>query len=404
MNKRDEWPDKDLWDRLAAENDGHQPAREMRCQRESGGFGELCGLPRHAEEEGQARCIFHYSGERDPDELREQLEAAVRSGAQLWFASLSGAELGDTELNGADVPHADLSGAELWDAKFRKANLSHADLSGANLHGAYLSEAKLWYVNLSGAYLPWANLSGADLWRATLTGDIDLRRANLRGACLLDFELSTQAKLDGAQWGEGAIVQDEIDARSEEDRSRFADCAAIYRQIKMSYQESGDYQTAGQFFIREMECRRFALAAEGPPTAEDRGPLPRAWNWLSHYATRAVWCLSYYTCQHAESPTRVLGIMAVLILLFGVIHSLVGIQDSAHGFVIARGAHMGPIGEIPAQIVNALYFSAVTFTSLGYGDMRPHGSLGQFFVCFQAVLGVICIAVFAGAIIRKVSS
>jgi hypothetical protein len=68
------------------------------------------------------------------------------------------------------------SGANLIGADLSGANLSEADLSRANLSGANLSEADLSRTNLSGANLSEADLSGADLSGANLS------RAYLSGA------------------------------------------------------------------------------------------------------------------------------------------------------------------------------------------------------------------------------
>ena len=88
--------------------------------------------------------------------VRDALEKAVASGADLFGANLSGAN-----LSGADLSRANLSGADLFGAYLFGADLSGADLFGANLSGADLFGANLFGANLSGA-----NLSGADLSRA----------------------------------------------------------------------------------------------------------------------------------------------------------------------------------------------------------------------------------------------
>jgi len=65
--------------------------------------------------------------------MRDALEAAVRSDADLSGANLSGADLGDADLRGADLGDADLRGANLGGADLGGANLRGADLSGADL-------------------------------------------------------------------------------------------------------------------------------------------------------------------------------------------------------------------------------------------------------------------------------
>jgi Pentapeptide repeats (8 copies) len=71
----------------------------------------------------------------------------------------SGLALRDA-LEAASASDANLSGAYLSGANLRGANLSGANLRGANLSGANLSGAYLSGANLRGAYLRDANLSG----------------------------------------------------------------------------------------------------------------------------------------------------------------------------------------------------------------------------------------------------
>jgi len=89
--------------------------------------------------------------ECENNSIKNTLLEAIKSGADLRRANLSGADLG---------------GADLIRANLRRANLSGADLSGADLGGAYLRRANLSGADLSGADLRRADLSGADLRRA----------------------------------------------------------------------------------------------------------------------------------------------------------------------------------------------------------------------------------------------
>ena len=91
-----------------------------------------------------------YSGavlfEMETDSLKLCVEAAVKSGADLYRANLSRADLIGANLNGADLIGANLNGANL-----SGADLSWADLSRADLIGANLSRANLNGANLNGA-------------------------------------------------------------------------------------------------------------------------------------------------------------------------------------------------------------------------------------------------------------
>ena len=379
-NNRDQWPDKDLWDRLAKENDGNEPADHMRCQLEFGEDGPHCGL-RVSDKGSRDRCLFHtpyWDRSTDAALLRDALKAHVREGA------------------------------DLRQSNFERPSLRDLHLGRAKLNGSVFNGTSLYKCHLREANLRWAVFKE----QPADSSVVDLRGTDLRGALMLGMSLSSNTRVDGTtKWADsGSIIAEEKLARTGKHPNQldqpeaFRQCAAIYRQIKMSYQESGDYQTAGQFFIREMECRRLALAAEGPPTEKKRGPLRQVWDWVSHYATRGVWCLSYYTCQHAENPGRLLGIMALLIFAFAFIHGACGIEDSSGNYVVGPGLELvWPPWAGLSRFGKALYFSVITFTSLGYGDVRPANGASQFVTCVKVALGVILIALFVGCIIRKVS-
>ena len=68
----------------------------------------------------------------EAENVKLTVEAAVKSGANLYGADLSRANLSSADLSRANLSSADLSGA----------NLSRAYLYGANLYGADLSRAK----------------------------------------------------------------------------------------------------------------------------------------------------------------------------------------------------------------------------------------------------------------------
>ena len=121
----------------------------------------------------------------ETDSWKLTVEAAVKSGADLYGADLSGADLSGADLSGADLSGADLSGADL----------SGADLSGASLYGANLYRADLYGANLSGANLSGANLYGADLYGASLYG-ASLYGASLSGASLYGASLSGAKGVD----------------------------------------------------------------------------------------------------------------------------------------------------------------------------------------------------------------
>ena len=135
--------------------------------------------------------LFEY--EKEDNTMRQTVEEAIRSYADLSSADLSYADLSYANLRSADLSYANLSSADLSYtnlryadlryANLRYADLSYANLSSADLSYANLSSANLSYTNLSYADLSYANLSSADLRYADLSYT-NLRYADLRSADL----------------------------------------------------------------------------------------------------------------------------------------------------------------------------------------------------------------------------
>ena len=51
-----------------------------------------------------------------------------------------------------------------------------------------------------------------------------------------------------------------------------------------------------------------------------------------------------------------------------------------------------------SPILNALYFTVITVTTVGYGDITPHSSIGMILSMFASMLGVFQIAFLINAI------
>lgn len=369
-NNYDEWPDKELW------GDAETPPDEERCQFRTLYGAYRCGFPRYRGKGENARCVFHYDGEdRDNDDLRNQLQEAMPPGPRSALV----------KVPRPIVPHPPTP-------YFEHAQLSNADLSCLDLSGTNFRDADFSGANLSDSWLEECCLAGA-----RFTDGCDLRNAKLSGATLRGATISQDAKLEGVEWGKEDIIHDERKVREQTDRARrseaFRACANAYRQIKQAYQHSGDYQRAGCFFVREMECLRCQIAQEIPQ---------RWWKFPVWWIGRAGRCLSWFLFQHAEDPWRLAGIMLLTILGFAGLHGLFGIQNADGTPAIAIGWEISPDLCITQGIWRAIYFSVVTFTSLGYGDFKPSYA-GSYVATIETTLGVIFIALFVGSIIRKLS-
>ena len=77
----------------------------------------------------------------------------------------------------------------------------------------------------------------------------------------------------------------------------------------------------------------------------------------------------------------VIGLHTVEIWVFGVTYWLLQMWPALGGVA----------GESAAHLLDSIYFSAITFTTVGYGDMAPVGSL-RFLAGTEALTGLVLIA------------
>lgn len=381
-------------------------------------------------------------------------------GAKLWEANLEGADIGKAHLEGATlllakIGCADLSGAhlessELSTAYLQKATLTKAYLNGAFLLGTHLEEAKLEYADIEGAkldraYLTGAKMTGVNLKRANLS------EANLNNAILssaqLDAAYAIAANFNGANLTgahltnavfEGALFNGAI--------LRHANCScanmfgvslqeailldawmegadltvtnlngADLRRANLekvcvfgvTYDRWGKYQGirldgchGSQRFIRHAKDQDYIEELRGWD-----GDM-RPWKWSRRFwYPYLLWLLSC-DCGRHMWPWVLWSV--VLSGLFGVAYANYPlpswVPDWLQGVLIA----IAPGIKLPADYHSALtpyYFSIVTFTTLGFGDITPTNLSGQIWVIIEVILGYVMlgglISIFANKLARR---
>lgn len=273
----------------------------------------------------------------------EQL-AVLRQGAGIWNAwrgenpsirpdlaetNLSGINLSEALLTGAILSKTNLSRANLSSAFLAGADLEGADLSGADLSRSYLSGAILRGVNLRGANLSHANLSGVDLSDANLSL-ADLSSANLASADLSKADLNG-ANLRRANFGLADLSNVELTNVGWELRA-MRGCYLGVRGLDSCF--------GNALFKRAAADQDFLDTLESHLKGSRRMFLFRAWGII----------------DYGRSLVRVAVLSFGLAALYGAVYRMVpGIlnyQQSAKTWF------------------TPYYFSIVTYTTLGFGDVR----------------------------------
>lgn len=271
-------------------------------------------------------------------------------GADLSGANLSRANLSDTVLMGARLVgtilfEAVLDGAELTAADLTRANLEHARGERVGLGGAILRDAKMMQVSLPGATLTRADLSRADLRSASLPG------ARLHEATLADADL-TGANLTGVDLAHASVSGARLDEADLRDTTLTG--LRCFDEASWIGADMRDINFAGAYLVR-----RFVMDQ----------------NYLDEFRSRSRWNHVVYrmwwaTSDCGRSLTRWALWVAALVALFAWLYTLVEVD---------YGDYQTPL--------SALYYSVVTMTTLGYGDVLPASAWAQAVAMCEVVVG-----------------
>jgi len=232
--------------------------------------------------------------------------------------------------------------------KWRNRNpLEEIWLQGASLSGFNLQGAKLWAANLQEAKLECAKLQGADLLSANLQG-VNLRCAEMQGAILKVAIVN----------GSTTFLYCEIDENTD------------FRHVALENTRID----SGTKYLLKYNIRRM--------------------NWQDWYKghrflqwpVKLFWSISNY----GISTLRIMFTFLVLAIAFTFVYSL------WPRCVMVNSA----VGDIRG-FVHALYFSVVTMTTLGFGDIaaNPDSWPGQVVLMVQVIFGYVLL----GALVTRLA-
>lgn len=282
------------------------------------------------------------------------LKGAQLSHANLSETNLQGANLDKTDFGGADLENANLSESHSLSANFHGANLRKADLSKAKCIAANFRGANLEETILTGANLAGANFAGANLIRANLK-NADLLGAKLNGAELYKANLS-EANLSDTNFN-GAKVT-----------------AVIYSTNTLQKKFLGIRASAcygNQFFKSFAQDQNYV----------ENFRQTRHWIWF--------W-LWYISADCGRSFFRWAFWSLVIAVVFGFVYF--GLGDS----------HIKP-AILEPDLVTMMYYSVVTFTTLGFGDITPISRVGILVVMIEVTIGYLMLGGLISILANKVA-
>ncbi len=323
---------------------------------------------------------------------------------------------GDFNFEGAILENIDFSGMEIkGDVNFKNAViLGNAIFNRAEIGGV----VSFGWAKIGGhASFNKAEIGGNAWFRvAEIGGDASFNKAKIGGNAWFRWaEIGGHTSFEKAKIG-GYASFDTLDVKgklsfekaifykpeAEENASRAA---------RRTYERLGDRETADRYFYREMVARRKGRTEKlrerikkGQEENENLsafvGKLKKVY-WFAAEKREKVyqffeWLFADLTCQYGTNPQR-----PVLIWLLFVIGIFPLIYYFGNG-VVSSTAHG------VKSLVSSEYFSIVTATTLGYGDLQPALRtvlyIPQFFrmvASFEAIFGTFMWVIFLTVFARK---
>ncbi|MFD2167019.1 ion channel [Thalassotalea euphylliae] len=299
-------------------------------------------------------CYWHdKTADKSGDNVKDDFETYVKSGGLLRGVILKRANLANIDL----VNHRKKNGYDFTHADFYRADLQNAHMFNINLTNASLMKADLRCANLNCATLQDTNLLGAR-WADSKIENIKI------GKRLRQEQQARQA----------------VKARKNEEAiDLFEQAEEIYRDLRKHAEHEGIFMLAGRFIQKELTMRRMQLPKYS----------------IKRISSKVVDLF----CGYGEAPVRIVGISICMIIVCAFLYLFTGLnyQGEIHSF-----NPDATLAENAKLFLGCLYYSVVTFTTLGYGDFAPIG-FSRAIAAMEAFTGSFTIALFVVVFVKKMT-
>ena len=288
------------------------------------------------------------------------LRKIVLRNSELMRANLKKSDLTQADFKDTNFSYSDLSGANLIGCNLEDCDLTSVNLENSDLTRAVLKKARLWHADLSRANITEADITEADLWKCRMHL-VRLWHTELKG-------VKSLTKQNFAKKEYGPLSQEKID------ESGVLSAEESYRTLKQYFIESGRGREASWASFKEKTMEKLWLRKNKNPAY-----LPIALMGL----------LSGY----GEKPNRVILSSAAIIFIYSIIYHSLNSITSTYSAVKAH------------SFWDYIYYSIVTFTTLGYGDLIPKANIGyRLLAGSEAFIGAFMIGLFVFTLSRKYSA
>ncbi|MGS0535082.1 ion channel [Pseudoalteromonas sp. SaAl2] len=320
------------------------------CCRYTSPDGHQCQEP----DMGTGFCFWHDKKfDKSGLELTQKLERYAKKGGLL---------------QGLELKRANLAGLNL---------IKHDDEEGFNL-----SYSNFYRTNLTGAHLFNNKIAHASLMKANLY-EASLHCCNLQHTNLLGVKLSN-TRIDNIDLGDQLLQEQQATAAENQQNNKdaqdlFQQCEEIYRNLRKASEQQGLFELAGNFTFKELRMRHQ--------------------QYPKHSLKRLTSSFINMLCGYGEKPQNVIRFSLSLIVSCALCYFIFGVN---HNDTLMRFDLSAAFDANLSAFLNSFYFSVVTFTTLGYGDITPTG-FSRVVAAIEAFCGSFSLALFVVVFVKRMT-
>jgi len=246
--------------------------------------------------------------------------------------------LSEIHFEGANLKHCNFQEGKIHDCYFEDADLTHADFKGATISNCYFQESDCSGLNINNAKI------------------ID---CNFTDATIKDMSASTAFIDQKSTFGS--------ELKSEKEKNyHFA--AIEYKQIKEMFRNSSLHTLGDYYHYKEMVAKRKDIEWYKPT------------RWLNYIFGDLL-------CKYGTSFINVLLASSITVFVCALLFT-------HHNSLVYQSQVITP------SLSTSIYFSIVTFTTLGYGDYHAIGAM-RYIAATEALIGAILMSLLTVIVARK---
>lgn len=163
----------------------------------------------------------------------------------------------------------------------------------------------------------------------------------------------------------------------------------VYRRLEKLHEENALADQTRDYHISKQEAQRNLDRENG------------------NYGRYAVATLNRWLTNHGESIQHLLRAWAATIIGAGILYPFVGgVSDNGNTYQIRLASEWPTVADLAGAtevLLRSLYFSTITFTTIGYANVAPNGVGSRILVGIESLIGAILVALFVYVLGRRVA-